>query len=289
MKSTVSVVIPTIGRESVVRAVRSAAGQTYPVSIVVVVDIPDAEGVVRQQLREFDTTIITTTGRVGGSAARNLGAAVGDSDYIAFLDDDDWWEPTKIEEQLASVGGDEAPAMALSATAMFFHRKTSTEVIPSIPYSGDVEDAASYLVTRSGIKFGNRAMQTSGLLVSRKLHERVLWDEPLPKHQDWDYIARASRIESLELGWVPEPLVHVQQDSHGSISKKSNYEASLRWLRTHEKHMSRRARADFVCSHVLRASLAQRSPKGIATAAREIVKAGVPHGAALIVGLSGIR
>lgn len=286
---SVSVVIPTIGRNSVVRAVRSAVDQTYPVSIVVVVDDPTKTSAVAVWLADIDAKILATPGRIGGSGSRNIGADATASEFIAFLDDDDWWEPTKIEKQLASIHPADARTLALSATSMFFHRKSEVQIIPSLVFSAKEEDAASYLVTRSKIKFGNRAMQTSGLLVSRALYDIIRWDERLPKHQDWDYIARATRINGLVFGWVSEPLVHVQQDSHGSISKKSNYSASLGWLRTHQDHMSRRARADFVCTHVLRAALAQRSIRGVLRSFVEITRAGVPHGAAIVVGLSGIR
>ncbi len=287
MNMPVSVVIPTIGRESVVRAVESALAQTVPVSVTVVVDDPAALDTVTDSVAARNVTVIGTPGRIGGSAARNLGADASGGEYIAYLDDDDWWEPDKIEKQLAAARDRTAGKRVLVASGMYFHRADSVTEIPSHPYDGR-GDVASYLVARPRLRFGTHALQTSGLLIGRELHECVRWDESLPKHQDWDYIVRALQKPGSEFVWVPEALVHVQQDSNGSISKKADHRASLRWLDVHGPAMSGRARADFACTHVLRAALAERSLRGVGRSLSVIARSGAPHGAAVIVGLSGV-
>jgi len=94
----ISVVIPTCDRPSefLRAAVDSALSQSLAPLEVIVVDngTHDAdaaalpEGVVLHRLPP----------RVGPSRARNFGAAMAKGTYLAFLDDDDWWDANFLRE-----------------------------------------------------------------------------------------------------------------------------------------------------------------------------------------------
>ena len=45
------------------------------------------------------------TANRGGSIARNEGIKNAKGDLIAFLDDDDWWEPVKLENRSGRSNG----------------------------------------------------------------------------------------------------------------------------------------------------------------------------------------
>ncbi|MFB6202802.1 MAG: glycosyltransferase family 2 protein [Halorhabdus sp.] len=89
----VSVVIPTLGDECVKGAVESAREQTIDTEVIVVDDGDEVLNL------DVDTYIRPNSGSVG--AARNRGVEAASSDYIAFLDDDDRWDPVKCEKQIA--------------------------------------------------------------------------------------------------------------------------------------------------------------------------------------------
>ena len=107
--ATVSVVIPTRDRaERVGEAVASVLAQTRPADEVWVVDDGSTDGTPALLRERFGGAIeVVETPPRGVSAARNEGLRRAGGDWIAFLDSDDLWQPTKLERQLAALA-DEA-------------------------------------------------------------------------------------------------------------------------------------------------------------------------------------
>lgn len=99
----ISVIIPTYNRAAyVVEAVNSVLGQTYsPLELFVIDDgSTDATPEVLRPFAEQLSYIRTEHG--GIAAARNLGVASSNGEYIAFLDDDDIWVSNKLQLQMAA-------------------------------------------------------------------------------------------------------------------------------------------------------------------------------------------
>lgn len=289
---TVDVIIPTIGRPSLARAVQSVVEQSVDCRVIVVLDRPDQISVVREMLDAYPHKLITTGGRSKAANARNLGLDAATAPVVAFLDDDDWWEPGRVERlatRYDSISGD----FLIASPFLFGLPDGKERVVPTAvpPFSAPImtrtNQLSDYLVTRSKLRFGSNALQTSSLMMSTALARRVRWDQDLPKHQDWDFILRAARHADAALLWDDGPDCHVLKDSPGSISKSMNWRASLLWLERHQATLSAKARSDFAWVHVLRAALATRSFEGL----REFIrlKPALPHTSAMIVGLEGLR
>lgn len=102
----VSVVIPTAHREpaTVLRAISSALGQSYPTLEVILVDDNTESGLSSEIKTAFkrvpQVRYIKNVGSHGACAARNVGISCAKGELVAFLDDDDEWLPEKIERQL---------------------------------------------------------------------------------------------------------------------------------------------------------------------------------------------
>jgi glycosyltransferase involved in cell wall biosynthesis len=103
---TVSVVIPYYrASQTIARAVESALGQTVRPQEILIVDdgCPEDAAVAIKQFGSSVTLIRKPNG--GTASARNLGIEHARGDWIAFLDADDYWEPSKLERQLAFSDG----------------------------------------------------------------------------------------------------------------------------------------------------------------------------------------
>ncbi len=102
MKELVSAIITTHNRIDLLpRAIKSVQEQTYPSIELIVVDDASSDGTNeychKQSLQYMH---IPKEESKGGNHARNLGVLAAKGEYIAFLDDDDYWLPTKIEKQM---------------------------------------------------------------------------------------------------------------------------------------------------------------------------------------------
>ena len=84
------------------KAIHSVAEQTFEVKKCIVVDDGSETEVTLDDfahITDIDIHIIRTSG-VGLAAARNVGLAQTKSEYIAFLDADDYWLPDKLSNQI---------------------------------------------------------------------------------------------------------------------------------------------------------------------------------------------
>jgi glycosyltransferase involved in cell wall biosynthesis len=99
---SVSVIIPAYkAAHTIGRAVESALAQSVPAAEIVVVDdgSPDDIAAALAPYGERVTLLRKANGRA--ASARNMGIERATGDFMAFLDADDYWEPEKLERQLA--------------------------------------------------------------------------------------------------------------------------------------------------------------------------------------------
>jgi glycosyltransferase involved in cell wall biosynthesis len=113
----VSVIIPTVNRDTLREAVRSVIEQSYrPLEIVVIGDgvSPSTDALVFDDLIKIKTIEIA---RVGYPApVRNAGIDLSSGRFIAFLDDDDLWLPEKLAIQVDQILNRKSIASSSNAT-----------------------------------------------------------------------------------------------------------------------------------------------------------------------------
>lgn len=102
----VSIIIPAYNVEPYINcALDSVVGQTYNEWEIIAVDDGSTDGTLRllkEYLKKDPRIHIYELGINSGPAvARNFGIREAKGKYIAFMDADDWWYPTKLEEQIS--------------------------------------------------------------------------------------------------------------------------------------------------------------------------------------------
>src|SRR5262245_43588983 len=106
----VSVIVPCFNAEAFLpETLRSVCSQTWQHLHVLVVNdgSTDLTAEIAKEWSRRDTRVRLLNKTNGGlSAARNLGLDHARGKYVAFIDGDDLWHPSKIEKHVAHLEGD---------------------------------------------------------------------------------------------------------------------------------------------------------------------------------------
>ncbi len=98
-----SIIIPLFNKSAhIEKCLQSVIDQTFREFVVIIVNDGSTDDsldkINRFKVSKLQSLQIINQANVGVSTARNNGVKEAKYDYIAFLDADDWWEPTYLEE-----------------------------------------------------------------------------------------------------------------------------------------------------------------------------------------------
>lgn len=245
----VSVVIPTKDRAVLLeRALLSVFAQTYPVLEIIVVDdgSSDSTPEVVRKYGNKNVQYIRHEYSEGGARARNAGILAAQGSYIAFLDDDDEWEPEKIREQLRL-------ATRFSVVLCGFHGEEHgpAKRYRMLPTIGQDELRRGFF----------RGGGTSALFAHTAVLREFMFDDALPRCQDWDLCIRIAK--RYEIGYVARSLVRYNDGDHMRISNsihnmpRASIEQQLLMLHKHKNFFGPRLYRFHMCRVLLR-SVSQR-------------------------------
>jgi len=105
LRAAITAVIPAYNAEQcVARAIESVLAQTLSVDEIIVVDDGSRDGTSHVAGRFGAPVRVIQQSNAGPAAARNHGIREARTEWIAFLDADDAWLPTKLERQAVHLG-----------------------------------------------------------------------------------------------------------------------------------------------------------------------------------------
>lgn len=201
-QALVSVIVPTYNRAKLLeQAIRSVQRQTYERLEIIIVDDAsiDNTAALVQTIDDSRIRYIRHDHNRGGAAARNTGIRAARGDYIAFLDDDDQWEPEKTAAQLALLKNYEVVLCSGDKTA---------------PVDRSVIETALQL---RDLRLGKITAGGTGVLMTKAdVLRNTMFDESLPRYQDWDLFIRLAIKHRIV--YLNRPLVRYNEGNHARIT-----------------------------------------------------------------------
>lgn len=217
MMPKVSVIIPTHNRpDFIVRALDSVYRQTFQDFEVLVVDDgdkPRTHSVLGHFLNKANFRYLETKKNTGGSATRNLGIKESTGQYIAFLDDDDEWLPSKLEKFVKTYNDN--PSVAVVYSGVRAHNSTDKVILyESLPKASQIRQVLPSLLYKCDI-------WTSALSFKSECFKNgFLFDETLTKNQEWDLELRLA--QKYQFFSIAEVLTIINIGGGEQMGSRSN-------------------------------------------------------------------
>ena len=216
----VSVIIPTHNRADLLeKAVQSILDQTFTDFEILVCDDASTDNTPEVIERFKDERILYTryeTNR-GVIEVRNNAVTNSRGEYIAFLDDDDEWFPTKLEKQVALLDGSPDKLGAVYTGSCSIDMKLGRIMKVSCPtYRGNI---------LSDLLKGN-FITTSSIVIKKLCFEKLgLFDPEYKSASDFDMWIRIAEV--FDFDYIIEPLVNYRINQ---ISISMNYKSVISGL-----------------------------------------------------------
>lgn len=199
----VSVVIPVFNGERFLRqAIDSALAQTYDAVEVIAVDDGSTDGSPAILASYGDRVRAIRQPNSGVSRARNAGIASARGEFIAFLDQDDWWQPAKLERQAESVLSDAEIGLVHTDAAHFDE--------PSQSYAGRINWVRTELLTGrcyDRLLLGNGIFNSSVLVRKSALNAVGGFNEDIRRNTIQDYDLWLRIAKQYAFAYIAEPLM----------------------------------------------------------------------------------
>lgn len=198
--------------QTIAEAVESALGQTRPPREVIVCDDGSTDGTPGELARFGDRIIVLRQANGGEAAARNAAIRVAGAEWIAVLDADDVFLPTRLEALDALARG--RPELDILTTdAVLEVDGTPVRRCYDETWTFETGDQRAAILERNFV-FGLVAVRRELILAAGG------YDESIRYATDWDCWIRLV-LAGARVGLVPEPLARYRLRSTSLSAQRS--------------------------------------------------------------------
>lgn len=207
----VSVIIPTYNRKDfLLEAVDSVLAQTYEDFELIVVDDGSTDDTEEVLTSNDERLIYIYQVNRGVSAARNRGIELARGEFIAFLDSDDLWLPTKLQVQVAFMDQHHEAEICYTDEVWIRHGVRVNPKRKHAKYSGWIYPHCLTLCIIS----------PSSALIRRGFFEEVgTFDPHLPVCEDYDFWLRVT--SRIPVFFIPQRLIVKRGGHPDQLSQRS--------------------------------------------------------------------
>ncbi len=197
------------------KAVASVVAQTYRDFELIIVNDGSTDSSLQLITEIKDPRIkILSTENKGASSARNTGVKEASNTYVAFLDADDWWAPTYLEEIVSAIA--KFPANKLFATGRIhvFAEKEVKYTNPLLPKTGELGLVNHFFVIAKHLP----AIHASNLTVRKDYFlDKGGFKEGMHHFEDHECWLRLAVEEPIV--FVNKPLSYYNKTAQESMSQ----------------------------------------------------------------------
>jgi len=220
MSVDVSIILPTHNRAHLLpRAINSVLNQTYTNFELIIVDdgsTDDTEELVKT-FNDERIVYLKNEKNLGATASRNRGINYSKGNLIAFQDSDDEWMPEKLEKQITALNFDFGAGAAY--TGYFRITNNDKRYVPDNWVN--ILEGNIYMELLKGNFIGTPTI----LLKKECLYDSGLFDEKLPRLQDWDLVLRISKKYNFK--FINEPLLNAYNTEVSITSNNDAFRAAM--------------------------------------------------------------
>lgn len=204
MNNLVTVIIPTYNREKTIkRAISSVLNQTYKNIELIIVDDCSSDNTEKiiKTIKDERLKYYRLEKNNGACYARNYGIKLAKGKFIAFQDSDDEWLPNKLEKQLNNMRKSNSELDFCSYLSNNRRRPKFIKKL-SIKIQG----------YQKALALGN-FIGTPLLVIKKECADYYLFDNELPRFQDWDFVLNLSNKYKISFTDQILANTYVQSDS----------------------------------------------------------------------------